>query len=146
MKKFPAVEEHVFKTLNVRREIFTQKLSDIRRKKFLAKSAIEQRRPAARKPIKLLKSSVYFLNMISKKPSERKMLDTLGDETTKSRNPSISSALSWARASMTPKSGIIGALKNLRKSEDGSDKKKVEPRLSNQVDSKQVRIKKKSFI
>lgn len=135
LKKFPNVEDHVNKSLDVRKEIFTRKLASISRKRFLTKAT---QRPSVSSPKKLLKSGVYFLNMISKKSRGKKPFDTLNDED-KPRNSAVSSALSWARSSMTPKSGILGVLKNLKKSDDSNEKKRAESITSQgKVDVKKV--------
>ena len=134
VEKFPKIKAFVTKNKNVRSEIFDNKLSAIKDRhhhpKAIAKSAPDLaskiRMDARRQTKKLLKSSVYFLNMLQKNQKKTKLNDIPEEGTPKSSktNQSIntSSLMNWVtNRTVTPRAAIGKVLKVLKRSSDTMD-------------------------
>jgi len=129
LEKFPKIKTFVTKNTNVRSEIFENKISAIRDRlqpKF-AKSAPDLanklRTDNKRQTRKLLKSSVFFLNMLQKTQKKTKLNDIPEEGTPKSSKTNQSSNTSglfnWvSNRSVTPGGAIGKMLKALKRSSD----------------------------
>ena len=132
LEKFPKIKTFVTKNTNVRSEIFENKISAIRdrlNQKF-AKSAPDLAKPRAdaRKQTKrLLKSSVYFLNMLQKTQKKSKLNDITEEATPKSSKTdkssmNNSSLFNWvSNRTVTPKGAIGKMLKVLKRSSENTE-------------------------
>ena len=130
LEKYPKIKTFIIKNTNVRSEIFENKMSAIKDRhqpKAIAKSAPDLarqlRNDARRQTKKLLKSSVYFLNMLQKTQKKNKLNDIPEEGTPKSSktNQSInsSSLFNWvSNRTVTPRAAIGKVLKVLKRSSE----------------------------
>lgn len=127
LKKFPDVQKHMDKGMKVRTEKLDAKLSEIKNKSY-SLDVTQQDATGRNSNKKLLKSSVYFLNMLKNKSKKARLLEDLPDFTPKS-NMANTSGISFASSKpVTPQSGFLQVLKSLKKKNEEDKDKKDESR------------------
>lgn len=123
MEKFSKIKNYIDRSVGVRKEKFDTKLAEIKRRSNLKENEENEEKSKSMK--KLLKSSVYFLKIVSNKIKNKQHLDILEDKTP--MNAPLGNSNLFSRitnmAAPTPKAAWGRMLKSFRGSLDKSKAK-----------------------